>query len=64
MTSKLSVQGVTSGYVKGIDILNDVSLDIEGDAITGIVEDHFWIPLPQPWKDRIQWAGNPGAFSL
>ena len=37
MTSKLSVQGVTSGYVKGIDILNDVSLDIEGDAITGII---------------------------
>ncbi len=37
MASKLSVQGITSGYVKGIEILNDVSLEIEGDAITGII---------------------------
>jgi ABC-type branched-subunit amino acid transport system ATPase component len=37
MASKLSVQGVTSGYVKGIEILNDVSLDIEEDTITGII---------------------------
>jgi ABC-type branched-subunit amino acid transport system ATPase component len=37
MASKLSVQGVTSGYVKGIDIVNDVSLEIEEDAITGII---------------------------
>lgn len=37
MASKLSAQGVTSGYVKGIDILNDVSLEIEEDAITGII---------------------------
>lgn len=37
MASKLSVQGVTSGYVKGIDIVNDVFLDIEEDAITGII---------------------------
>jgi ABC-type branched-subunit amino acid transport system ATPase component len=37
MTPKLSVQGVTSGYVKGIDILNDVSLHIKEDAITGII---------------------------
>jgi ABC-type branched-subunit amino acid transport system ATPase component len=37
MASKLSVQGVTSGYVKGIEILNDVSLEIAGDMITGII---------------------------
>jgi ABC-type branched-subunit amino acid transport system ATPase component len=37
MASKLSVQGVTSGYVKGIDIVNDVSLEIQEDAITGII---------------------------
>ena len=37
MASKLSVQGVTSGYVKGIDIVNDVSLEIEKDRITGII---------------------------
>ena len=37
MASKLSVQGVTSGYVKGIDIVNDVSLEIEEDRITGII---------------------------
>ncbi len=37
MASKLSVQGVTSGYVKGIDIVDDVSLDIEEDTITGII---------------------------
>ncbi len=37
MASKLSVQGVTSGYVKGIDIVNYVSLDIEEDRITGII---------------------------
>jgi branched-chain amino acid transport system ATP-binding protein len=37
MASKLSVQGVTSGYVKGIDIVNDVSLEIEENAITGII---------------------------
>ena len=37
MASKLSVQGVTSGYVKGIDIVNDVSLEIEEDTITGII---------------------------
>jgi ABC-type branched-subunit amino acid transport system ATPase component len=37
MASKLSVQGVTSGYVKGIDIVSDVSLEIEEDAITGII---------------------------
>lgn len=37
MASKLSVQGVTSGYVKGIDIVNGVSLEIEKDAITGII---------------------------
>jgi ABC-type branched-subunit amino acid transport system ATPase component len=37
MVSKLSVQGVTSGYVKGIDIVNDLSLEVEGDSITGII---------------------------
>ncbi len=37
MASKLSVQGVTSGYVKGIDIVTDVSLEIEEDTITGII---------------------------
>ncbi len=37
MASKLSIQGVTSGYVKGIDIVNDVSLEIEEDTITGII---------------------------
>ena len=37
MGAKLSVQGVTSGYVKGIEILNDVSLEVEEDAITGII---------------------------
>ena len=37
MASKLTVQGVTSGYVKGIDIVNDVSLEIQEDAITGII---------------------------
>jgi branched-chain amino acid transport system ATP-binding protein len=37
MASKLSIQGVTSGYVKGIDIVNEVSLEIEEDRITGII---------------------------
>jgi ABC-type branched-subunit amino acid transport system ATPase component len=37
MGSKLSVQGVTSGYVKGIDIVNDISLEIEANSITGII---------------------------
>jgi branched-chain amino acid transport system ATP-binding protein len=37
MASKLSVQGVTSGYVKGIDIVNEVSLEVEEDSITGII---------------------------
>lgn len=37
MASKLSVQGVISGYVKEIDILNDVSLEVEEDTITGII---------------------------
>jgi ABC-type branched-subunit amino acid transport system ATPase component len=37
MAPKLSVEGVTSGYVKGIDIVNGVSLEIEEDAITGII---------------------------
>lgn len=37
MASKLSVQGVTSGYVKGIDIVNGVSLEVEEDTITGII---------------------------
>jgi branched-chain amino acid transport system ATP-binding protein len=37
MASKLSVQGVTSGYVKGIDIVSGVSLEIEEDRITGII---------------------------
>jgi ABC-type branched-subunit amino acid transport system ATPase component len=37
MASKLSIQGVTSGYVKGIDIVNEVSLEIEEDTITGII---------------------------
>jgi len=37
MAFKLSVQGVTSGYVKGIDIVNDVSLEIEEDTITGVI---------------------------
>jgi len=37
MASKLSVQGITSGYVKGIDIVNDLSLEIEKDTITGII---------------------------
>ncbi len=37
MASKLSVQGITSGYVKGIDIVNGVSLEIEEDRITGII---------------------------
>ena len=37
MASKLSVQGVTSGYVKGIDIVNDISLEIEAKSITGII---------------------------
>ncbi len=37
MASKLSVQGVTSGYVKGIDIVNDVSLEIKEETITGII---------------------------
>jgi len=37
MASKLSIQGVTSGYVKGIDIVSEVSLEIEEDRITGII---------------------------
>ena len=37
MASKLIIQGVTSGYVKGIDIVNEVSLEIEEDRITGII---------------------------
>ena len=37
MASKLSVQGVTSGYVKGIDIVSDLSLEVEEDTITGII---------------------------
>ena len=37
MASKLSVQGVTSGYVKGIDIVNGLSLEIEEETITGII---------------------------
>ena len=37
MASKLSVQGITSGYVKGIDIVTGVSLEIEEDRITGII---------------------------
>jgi ABC-type branched-subunit amino acid transport system ATPase component len=37
MASKLSVQQVTSGYVKGIDIVSDISLEIDVDTITGII---------------------------
>jgi len=37
MASVLSVQRVISGYVKGIDIVNDVSLEIQKDTITGII---------------------------
>ncbi len=37
MAAKLSVREVTSGYVKGIDIINEVSVDIEENAITGII---------------------------
>jgi len=37
MASKLSVQEVTSGYVKEIDIVNGVSLEIEENSITGII---------------------------
>jgi ABC-type branched-subunit amino acid transport system ATPase component len=37
MASRLSIQEVTSGYVKGIDIVNGVSLEIEEDTITGII---------------------------
>jgi len=37
MASKLSVQGVTSGYVKGIDIVEDISVEIEANSITGII---------------------------
>src|SRR4030066_1050497 len=37
MGSKLSVQGVTSVYGKGIDIVNDISLEIEANSITGII---------------------------
>jgi len=37
MASKLSIRGVTSGYVKGIDIVNDVSLEVEEETITGII---------------------------
>ena len=37
MASKLSVQEVTSGYVKEIDIVNGVSLEIEENTITGII---------------------------
>jgi branched-chain amino acid transport system ATP-binding protein len=37
MASRLSVQEVTSGYVKGIDIVNGVSLEVQEDTITGII---------------------------
>jgi ABC-type branched-subunit amino acid transport system ATPase component len=37
MVSKLSVREVTSGYVKEIDIVNRVSLEIEENTITGII---------------------------
>ncbi len=37
MASKLSVQGVTSGYVREIDIVNGLSLEVEQDTITGII---------------------------
>lgn len=37
MVSELSVRGVTSGYVKEIDIVNGVSLEIEENTITGII---------------------------
>ena len=37
MASRLSIQEVISGYVKGIDIVNGVSLEIEEDTITGII---------------------------
>ncbi len=33
----LSVEKITSGYVEGIDILRDVSLDVEKGRITGII---------------------------
>jgi branched-chain amino acid transport system ATP-binding protein len=33
----LSVQNITSGYVEEIDILKDVSVEVKGGAITGIV---------------------------
>ncbi len=37
MASKLSLQEISSGYVKGIDIVNGVSLEVEEDTITGII---------------------------
>jgi branched-chain amino acid transport system ATP-binding protein len=37
MSPKLSVQEVTSGYVKGIDIISGVCLEVEEDTITGII---------------------------
>lgn len=33
----LKVENVTSGYVEGIDILTDVSLEIKGGIITGMI---------------------------
>jgi ABC-type branched-subunit amino acid transport system ATPase component len=37
MASELSVQEVTAGYVKEIDIVNGVSVEIEENTITGII---------------------------
>jgi branched-chain amino acid transport system ATP-binding protein len=33
----LSVEKITSGYVEGIDILRDISLEVRGGTITGII---------------------------
>jgi len=35
--SMLKVESVTSGYVEGIDILTDVSLEIKEGIITGMI---------------------------
>jgi branched-chain amino acid transport system ATP-binding protein len=37
MAPRLSLQEVTAGYVKGIDIIDGVSLEVEEDTITGII---------------------------
>jgi len=37
ISAMLKVERVTSGYVEGIDILTDVSLEIKGGIITGMI---------------------------